>query len=235
MKRRTLLQVLASLPLVGSVFSGKAAAAEVVRKPDHEVWADHLWDNAVRHHRDKGWELKGEKAEALRAICSAFCRHLEDWSLSQPFMPESPTPAVKFNVAYNPSPTVRKLRCIWRPEDAQDLHAIHGVDVKAELAEAVGSQAALEVQMECRMEAKTGTPLSTYTLHVPPFLTPVYLDPKDFSIRRGFMLAYSKGCLKVACPDCGSTEVDESVVGDPGTTYLVHRPHCVQLLPCAAD
>ncbi len=38
--------------------------------------------------------------------------------------------------------------------------------------------------------------------------------------------------ISPSCPDCGSTEIDDSIVGT--SIYLVHKPSCVQLLPATA-
>lgn len=97
----------------------------------------------------------------------------------------------------------RRLRAIWNAEAAQDVQAFLGDDPYDSMCDAVGQQIALEIQMEIRHAARDwthpdtgvlhkGNPVRIYALYVPPHMPPSYLDPKDFSIRRGFRMRYAK-------------------------------------------
>jgi hypothetical protein len=84
------------------------------------------------------------------------------------------------------------MRAVWSPAGAQDLQVCHGVDWESELVEAIAQQCALEVQMECRREADAGNALASYTLHLPPFLAPSFVDPAEYSVNRGYRIGYTK-------------------------------------------
>jgi hypothetical protein len=166
---------------------------------------------------------------AEEKICRAMCKHLNDWSISAPYAKDfesnpatvfGPGHEVRFDVMTAPLAFVlrqsdpfelrmdlvkaeaRKVRVHWSPEAAQDLHSCN-TDPVEDLYEAIGYDAALEIQREIRVAAydwthpdtgehHKGNPVQVYALYMPPHMTPSYLDPKDFSVRRGFRMRYAK-------------------------------------------
>lgn len=91
-----------------------------------------------------------------------------------------------------PKPKFRKLRARWNPELVQDLQALHGFDAEVEMCEIIAQQLALEIQCEIRKDFRDGNPVDIYGLHIPLTVTKSFLNPKDFSVRRGLLMSYSK-------------------------------------------
>jgi hypothetical protein len=188
MKRRTFLQGLSVLPAVGSVAEAPRAAEVPFNHAltDDEAKIVSMSQLLVQNFRDyvkqKGWDLPVAEHLFIEQNARLFCQYLADWTLSDPLFEEHDRSLFVPSVLWVTTvPGVsRKLRVPWIGDEEADPEEVWA------------KEAALDVQHEIRKEAEEVGRLQGYLIYLPPFLPPSYLDPRDFSVHRRFLLNYTK-------------------------------------------
>jgi hypothetical protein len=220
MTRRRILQLLAGLPFIGAFVPKEAEAAVTnpISEPadwylplpplNWEELADQLWSNleAYLDAEERGAKTPDFEKQAMKNVCYAFCKYLQDWSLAEAFVPGQKhidfAQQVRFDAFVggpigmfpNAEGQLVEKRAMSRRIrlhiDRQELEGIHNA---INVYDAYGKAAAFEVQYEIRRdyEINNGEGPRVYALYLPPYLLqPIH--PPGWSCHRGWHLRYSK-------------------------------------------
>jgi hypothetical protein len=151
----------------------------------------------------KEWNWDPKEVEMFHRLCRSFCKHLLDFSSpdeSLVYVPDTDPDLLK-KVVYG-----RMVSPVSRYTDSEGkTHFLEAQARKCKIRfcledvaeedpiDQAGKEAALDVKIEIRHNAKDGRPVKAYMIYLPPYLTPVFLEPKgDWSIDRRFMIRYAK-------------------------------------------